>query len=168
MGPAQAIWTGLAKSFQFSGRASRSEFWWFAPVGVALPAAVAIFAPPQVTGFGTLVGKVFIVLAAATPLNAIASRRFHDAGMSHDEFWRGIGPTIGLVLSGFFLAFGLFAIATIWGMGIGLLIAIPSFIAFSVLLFVAPVTLGTTIGQLLLPSQPNTNRYGPPPSEVTP
>ena len=30
MGPLDAIKTCLAKSFQFKGRASRAEFWWFA------------------------------------------------------------------------------------------------------------------------------------------
>ncbi len=40
MGPAQAIRTCYAKSLQSSGRASRSEDWWFLPVGLALPATV--------------------------------------------------------------------------------------------------------------------------------
>ncbi|MEY1554507.1 DUF805 domain-containing protein [Yoonia sp. R2331] len=36
MGPIAAIRTGFAKSFQFEGRATRSEFWWFAAFA-ALP-----------------------------------------------------------------------------------------------------------------------------------
>lgn len=40
MGPLDAIKTCLAKSFQFKGRASRSEFWWF-----TLTLAIAFAAP---------------------------------------------------------------------------------------------------------------------------
>ena len=37
MRPAEAIPICLVKSFQWKGRASRSEYWWFLPVGIALP-----------------------------------------------------------------------------------------------------------------------------------
>jgi uncharacterized membrane protein YhaH (DUF805 family) len=86
MGPAQAIRTGLAKSFQFSGRASRSEFWWFA----------LIMAP--VIGFGSIVlssvsfsaveSREYAFLLSFVlrsilfiPLLAAVSRRAQDAGV---------------------------------------------------------------------------------------
>jgi uncharacterized membrane protein YhaH (DUF805 family) len=43
MSPTQAIKTGLAKSFQFKGRASRAEFWWFA--GILLIATFGLLWP---------------------------------------------------------------------------------------------------------------------------
>jgi uncharacterized membrane protein YhaH (DUF805 family) len=168
LGPIRATTTCLRKSFDFSGRATRAEFWWFAPIAVTLPVASVLYLPPQITGFGTLLAKVLMFGVLATPFIAAASRRFHDIGEPHDEFWRGIGPSLGVVVFGFTLAFGMFAISTIWGMLIGLMVAIPSFLLFLACLFIAPGTLGATIGQLLVPSSPGPNRYGPNPHEVSP
>jgi uncharacterized membrane protein YhaH (DUF805 family) len=166
MTPLRAIKTGFAKSLTFRGRTSRAEFWWFAPVGFAVPLSCALYLPPDVSNFGSLLAKMLLSALAAIPFDAAVSRRFHDVGEPHDEFWRGIGPTLGVVFFGFWLVFGLFAVATIWGILFGLLIAIPSFLLFIACLFLAPGTLGSTIGQLLLPSQPGPNRYGPNPHEV--
>ena len=167
MGPAQAIRTCVIKSFQTSGRASRSEFWGFAPLGVALPIAVGCLAPQRVTSLGTFLVKLAMVVLAAVPLTPVASRRFHDTGAHHDEFWRGIGPSLGVVVFGFCLIFGLFAVFTIWGAVLGIVITIASALMFLGCLFVAPGTFGATPGQLIVPSQPNSNRYGPNPSEAS-
>jgi uncharacterized membrane protein YhaH (DUF805 family) len=84
MGPAQAIRTGLAKSFQFSGRASRSEFWWFAPILVALTGVAATsdfvlnLMPPS---FGVLGGILAVLLVVPIPLYSALVRRFRDAGL---------------------------------------------------------------------------------------
>ena len=51
MGPFDALKTGFAKSFQFKGRASRSEFWWFA----ALLACVALVLLVPFTSFFTTI-----------------------------------------------------------------------------------------------------------------
>ena len=90
MGPIQAVANGLLKFPIFTGRASRSEFWWFAPVW-----AFAAFFP-----FGTVI-------------------------------------------------FTLIAIAVL---------AVCAIIAF--------VIMGPLIGQMILPSTPGPNHYGPNPNEV--
>ncbi len=93
MGPAQAIRTGLAKSFQFSGRASRSEFWWFA-VFCFLIALLAIgldywlFTAKAYSGVtGELLGLQsghplgkFWAVASSLSLLAAAFRRTNDTG----------------------------------------------------------------------------------------
>ena len=168
MGPARAIRTGLARSFQFSGRASRSEFWWFAPVGLTFPLLAAFWSPPKVDGWDTLAIKLGVVSLATIPFNAAATRRFQDTGTSVQEFWSGVAPALGLVLSGYLLALAIFGVSTILFALPGLLIGLPAALLFVVCLFLAPGALGATIGQLLVPSSPGPNRYGPPPSEVTP
>jgi uncharacterized membrane protein YhaH (DUF805 family) len=168
MGPAQAIRTGFAKSFQSSGRSTRSEFWWFAPIGLGLPIGIAAFAPPAVTSLGSLAVKILTVCFASLPFSSAAARRFQDTGEPKQEFWSGIAPTLGCIAAGYMLVFGLVAMFTIWGLAIGLLITLPSALAFFACLFLAPGALGLTIGQLLVPSQPHPNTYGPNPLEVTP
>jgi uncharacterized membrane protein YhaH (DUF805 family) len=168
MGPVQAITTCLAKSFQFSGRASRSEFWWFAPIGLGLPIAAVVLLPPDVNSIEIFFTKVAILGLLLVPFNAAVARRFHDTGAHQVEFWHGICPTLGVVVSGYGLAFGLFAISTIWGVVIGVTFTVPSFLLLLVSLVMAPGMLGLTIGRLLTPSNPGPNTYGPNPLEVTP
>ena len=79
MGPAQAIKTCTTKSFQYSGRASRTEYWWFLPVGLILPIAALLtldrLTPDAVT---LLRGLVFFL--ALSPLMAVTKRRLNDTG----------------------------------------------------------------------------------------
>jgi uncharacterized membrane protein YhaH (DUF805 family) len=79
MGPAQAIRTCIAKSFQFSGRASRAEYWWFLPIGIALPIAALLIvrAIAPNSGYPALCA---VFLAALLPLMAVTRRRLLDSG----------------------------------------------------------------------------------------
>ena len=79
MGPAQAIRTCLRKSFQYSGRASRAEYWWFLPVGLALPmAALCLLDQANPAAPTLLLGMVFFL--ALSPLMAVTRRRLTDTG----------------------------------------------------------------------------------------
>ena len=71
MGPLDAIKTGFAKSFDFKGRASRSEFWWF----YLSTALVLNLIPNDQTAVLLLVYVVFLV-----PRHAVAVRRMRDQG----------------------------------------------------------------------------------------
>jgi uncharacterized membrane protein YhaH (DUF805 family) len=166
MGPLQSIKTCLTKSLTFSGRASRSEFWWFAPFGILLPFLVARYMPPALLSWAALFVKVMLIVIAAAPIAAVLARRFQDTNLPGSDAWIALRPVIALVASGWFLLLGVFAIGTIVHAISGVvffLIAIPVFL---INLLFAPGMLGTTIGQLLLPSFPDTNRYGPNPTEV--
>lgn len=90
----------------FSGRASRSEYWWFglAYVLFILAAAVLFFLVNGATGFGNdsgisvlggLIGAVAAIgyLALIIPSIAVTVRRFHDYNLS------GWWVLAGLVLS---------------------------------------------------------------------
>lgn len=82
MGPVQAIRTCLRKPFRFSGRASRSEFWWFA--GFYVGGAFAAFWLTEwgskgagLKSFYTMVAWITLFL---TPLLAASWRRHQDIG----------------------------------------------------------------------------------------
>jgi uncharacterized membrane protein YhaH (DUF805 family) len=88
LGPMQSITTCLRKSFDFSGRATRAEFWWFALAVVCLY-VLAVLGVQAVKPFfgGNLVAMGFwralIALAHATSLLLlpVLVRRFHDIGI---------------------------------------------------------------------------------------
>jgi len=74
MKPAQAIKTCLAKSFQFKGRVTRSEFWWFAPIGLTPVLITAQFiAWEKFELFG--IWRVCLFILMSLPLLATASWR---------------------------------------------------------------------------------------------
>jgi uncharacterized membrane protein YhaH (DUF805 family) len=87
MGPIQAIKTCLAKSFQFSGRASRAEFWWFAPlwliVSLALTLGIMASVNPyhlRYLPFHENLAAFLMLCVAGIPLWSVTVRRLHDTG----------------------------------------------------------------------------------------
>ncbi|WP_342076667.1 DUF805 domain-containing protein [Yoonia sp. SS1-5] len=62
MGPADAIKTCLAKSFQFKGRASRSEFWWYG--GLLLVVTFALLWP-HATILSTETAELMVIKTSA-------------------------------------------------------------------------------------------------------
>ncbi len=92
---AEAVRTALSKYATFSGRARRSEYWWFtlfsvlaALVGVALDVAIPIsdefrvFAP-------------IVLLGLFLPQLSVLVRRLHDTGRSGWWYFIGFIPLIG-------------------------------------------------------------------------
>ncbi|WP_108813768.1 DUF805 domain-containing protein [Loktanella sp. Alg231-35] len=69
MGPLEAIKTGLAKSFQFKGRASRSEFWWYYIFGSLI--TLLLFSLNIAAG-------LLLKLATLVPMHSCAVRRLRD------------------------------------------------------------------------------------------
>ncbi len=89
---ATAVTTCLTRYADFEGRASRSEYWWFALFVGLLTAAIA-----QVS---ESLGGVILVLALL-PLTAAGARRLHDTG--HSGWWQlfalaPVGFVVPLVL----------------------------------------------------------------------
>jgi uncharacterized membrane protein YhaH (DUF805 family) len=94
----------------FTGRASRSEYWWWALVGLLVGVVLeAIYIPslllrPRGGGFhldsGIVVAAVLgLILFVATivPTLALAWRRLHDANLSGAFWFLGLIPMVGWI-----------------------------------------------------------------------
>lgn len=91
-----SIRTCFQKYFDFSGRASRSEFWWFFLCATIAQWVVGIFLP----------GILFLLLIS--PFLAVSARRLHDTGRS--AWWllsylASGAALVVLAVSAFILAF---------------------------------------------------------------
>ncbi len=104
MGPLQATNICLQKTLVFSGRASRSEFWWFAPVGVLAPLTITFLFQPITVTKSHMMGLFLLQTVFLLPFLSAASRRARDAG--YDQGWAGWG--FGSILFGA----GIFDLAT--------------------------------------------------------
>ncbi len=167
----RAIRTCLSKYVTFSGRASRSEYWYFILffiLGSFLAAAIdrAIFGTPVVEAAGhdtTGPLEALFGLAMFLPMLAAGWRRMHDTGRSGLFMLYpflvivGIGTFAGL-LGGFApLLAGDFAALFAGGATLVLGLAL-------VVLFLSPLVV---IWWLASPSEPGPNAHGPNPHEVT-
>jgi DNA-binding CsgD family transcriptional regulator len=81
----------LTKYAEFNGRASRSEFWWFALFIVICVSAFTLI--------NDTIGEVFL-LATLLPLLAAGSRRLHDSGKSAWQLLYLLVPVAGIVILG--------------------------------------------------------------------
>ena len=91
----ESIRVCFAKYADFTGTASRSEYWWFVLfLGLAGAAASVI---------GLILGPLFFI-ATLLPLLAAGARRLHETGRS--GWWQLIGlvPVAGLVVLAVLLA----------------------------------------------------------------
>lgn len=92
---AEAVQRCLRKYADFTGRAPRSEYWWFhlAVLGTNLVASAL---------FESL--SPLVALAALLPLLAAAVRRLHDTGRSGATLLLVLIPVVGLIVVIVFLA----------------------------------------------------------------
>jgi len=91
----ESIIVCLKKYAEFSGRASRSEFWWFA-LFIALVASALAY-------IHETIASIFLI-ATLLPLLAAGARRLRDSGKSAWLQLFLLVPVGGLVLLGFFWA----------------------------------------------------------------
>ena len=104
-----SIKTCFSKYVTFSGRAQRSEFWWFALfVTVGTFATVwldiALFGTTEV-GPGSVSGESDVAifsavfgLAVLLPYISVIVRRLHDTDRSGWWYWIGLVPLVGFIL----------------------------------------------------------------------
>lgn len=156
MGPVQAIRTGFAKSFQFSGRASRAEFWWFVLFVCAVGIASTQYARYLTERQTLLVTYPVLTWGAvfALPLVSVAFRRLQDTG--NNGLW--IVIPILLWLASKVLVLIAVGLPPTLGSGAAFIVGAPIWLVLTLV-----------IGTLFSASSDHgRNRYGPPPSEVTP
>ena len=101
MGPSQAVRSVLGNYVNFTDRASRSEYWWFAgAVWLAYVISFALLAISVELGF---IVYFVILFGTLVPGLAVAVRRLHDTGRSGWWLLLGLVPLLGIVLIVFML-----------------------------------------------------------------
>lgn len=161
----QAILTCLRKYFTFSGRASRSEYWWFFLFtilgGLIFGAMEGFINGVTRTPNGPTILSGAFNIATFIPGLAVGWRRMHDTGRSGLYLFY---PLIALIGLGTFI--GMFGgnletlgDPTTASTGFGIIVMIA-------LLIIALSPL-IVLWWLTRPSQPGQNQYGPNPHEVS-
>lgn len=95
----QAVGSCLRQYADFSGRARRSEFWWF----IVFHALVRTAASAADQSFGWYVDRssvslTMVTLALLLPLLAVSCRRLHDTGHSGWSLLLVWFPVVGWIL----------------------------------------------------------------------
>ena len=88
----ESIQTCYKKFFDFSGRASKSEFWWFQLYAIIIYGMQFVFQGDLVLVFSIL------VIANIIPLYAAGVRRLHDTDKSGWMVLISVIPLIGLYI----------------------------------------------------------------------
>ena len=104
MGPIEAFTTGWRKSFNYGGKATRSEYWWFNLInfiaifgGYVLICAAAIFSV-DIEELQILFKLLLIyVIASAFPNQSIVVRRLRDIGKKWTWIFISLVPFIGFI-----------------------------------------------------------------------
>ena len=87
-----AVRTCFSKYVTFSGRATRSEYWWFTLFNMIVSVVLNIV-DMAVIGAGVLGGIYSLVVLL--PAISVLVRRLHDVGRSGWWFWIMLVPVIG-------------------------------------------------------------------------
>lgn len=81
MGPASALSTSVRRSFDFSSRATRSEFWWTWVIMYFISQVILLWRSLLLTQKEAAWGATAVLFAVALPMMAVGTRRFFDAGL---------------------------------------------------------------------------------------
>ena len=124
----QAISICFGKYATFSGRASRSEYWYFVLFTVLVSFALALVEAVATGGETTVLSDMFS-LATLLPSLAVGARRLHDIDRS--GWWIGAPVLGGIAFFGFALAAaqgpaapGLITIGSVIGLGLVILLLV--------------------------------------------
>jgi len=172
-----AVKSGFAKYATFSGRAARSEYWWFflfLLLGNMIAGILdfALFGSSVTTSTDTSVaihaqsdGPFAAVFALATfiPHLALGWRRMHDSGRSGLYLFFPFLITLGVLTV---LAIDAGMTSLLFG-GTGPFYSSITGILALIAIFLMILSPFMVLYWLTRPSQPGTNDYGPNPAEVT-
>ncbi len=169
MGFGEAVKTCFSKYFQFSGRAIRSEYWWFFLFVVLVSAFLAmldsiLFGTDPETGQGSRVLSSVFQFAVIIPMLAAGWRRLHDTGRPG---WYLLLP-MALSITTLFVMMGGVAFFSVLEQGTedpdalrgpAAVLGVTGIVVVSILQFVLSILM---IWWLARPSQEGANEYGEP------
>jgi uncharacterized membrane protein YhaH (DUF805 family) len=145
----------LQKYADFSGRASRPEYWWFVLALIVVYVVVSIV--ESILGINRMVGGVYgplmilLWIGTIVPQISVGVRRLHDTNRSG---WWLLLPLIPYGLA-FILGGSAMMSGSMTGLGVaGLFLMIGAVCAIVLLIF------------MILAGTPGDNRYGPPSGET--
>ena len=162
------LFSGYRATFKLNGRMSRQDFWALAPVSLAIGLAI-LFALPDQLWFQPEVQSIPLAYFLLTaPVWSAGVRRLQDVGIGGGIIKLGavllVGGVIFIQLLALCDQFQLCVSSPIGLIG-GLLVFLgPAFLGF---ILAPPILLGLSLLLALNPSDPNTNQYGPNPTEVS-
>ena len=156
VGFVEAVSRAFRQYAKFSGRASRSEYWWFSlflflsQLGLSL---LVVLAQSKAQALGQMAGVLLAVLPIVflIPGLALTSRRIHDSGRSAKLYFAMLLSMI-LVIPVLYFAF-LIAVFSLSG-GMMKVVIVATVAIFG---FISIYSLVVTLS----PSAPGANRYGP-------
>lgn len=169
MGFVEAIKTCISKYFVFSGRAVRSEYWWFVLFVIVVSIVFAfidasVFGMNPETGESSQVLTPIFQLAVVVPMLAAGWRRLHDTGRPG---WYLLLPAALSIVTMFMLFSGV-AVFSVLEQGAdnpdalrgpAALLGVTGLMVVWVLQLILSVLM---IWWLSRPSQEGANEYGPP------
>ena len=95
----ESVRTCMRKFFVASGRASRSEFWWFQLfffIAVSLPMSICFILPDlEALGFALVALAILVLLV---PAFCVQIRRYHDVGYSGFIILVNFIPYVGSII----------------------------------------------------------------------
>ena len=101
MNPIEAVASFFGNYFNFSGRATRSEYWWCYLI-IALAYIILVIVAVAMPIVGTVL-YVVMIIAIFIPLLALSVRRLHDTNRSGLWLLLGFVPFGAIVLLIFFV-----------------------------------------------------------------
>ena len=113
MGPSDAVRSVLSNYTNFSGRASRSEYWWWILALIGLQ--IVIFVISLITPEIGLLLSVVVFFGVIIPGLAVAVRRLHDTGRSGWWLLVAFIPLVGALILLIFLLLDSDQQANQWG-----------------------------------------------------
>jgi uncharacterized membrane protein YhaH (DUF805 family) len=156
----QAVRSALTSYATFSGRARRSEYWWFYLFTLLVGVATSLIDALLNAAFNNEIGIAGVItsLALLLPTLAVTSRRLHDTGRTG---WWMLLPAIPLVATIVVAIAALFSV--LFSADAGGTPA-PALIALLVACVLLTLTAGIVLTVFLcLNSSPGPNKYGPSP-----
>lgn len=158
----QAVRSVLSSYATFSGRARRSEYWWFYLFTILIAIVTSVIDAVLDMAFNNEIGVVGTItsLALLVPSLAVTARRLHDTGRTGWWMLLPVIPLVAAIVVGFA---AVFATAFSTDANSNPEVAVIALLAVCVLLaLIAGITL---IVFLCLDSKPEPNRYGPSPKQ---